>query len=212
MDFQYALVNSPGSCTVGVENADGEDGLQIAWNDVGYLHSDLAIHFNPAQALSWVTCDPWYMRVMPGEIESVTVHFDAAGMQPGSYPGLLKIASNDRSAGEQTVALNMIISDLSGASVQLPHAPVLYGAVPNPFNPRTELQFSLPHAAHVSLHIYDLRGRHVRTLVNGWTDGGFQTVIWNGQNDQGQSVSSGRYSALLEVDGIAQSQSMTLVR
>ena len=133
-------------------------------------------------------------------------------MQPGSYPGLLKIASNDRFAGEQTIALNMIIPDLSGISAELPQAPMFYGAVPNPFNPRTELHFSLPNAAWVSLHIYDLRGRNISTLVNGWLAGGFQSVVWNGQDDKGQSVSSGRYFALLEVDGVPHSKSMTLVR
>jgi len=212
MDFQYALVNSPGSCTVGLETPDGSDGMQIVWNDAGYLHSGMAIHINPVQALSWVSCDPWYARIQPGAIETVNVHFDGVGLLPGSYPGLLKIASNDRIAGEQTVALNLIVIDPSSVSGELPHNPVFYGAVPNPFNPRTELRFTLPTEARVSLNVYDLRGRLVTTLVSGWMSGGPQSVVWNGQNDQGQSVSSGRYYARLEVDGIPHVKPMTLVR
>jgi len=212
IDFQYALVNSPGSCTVGIENTDGTDGLQVAWNDATYLHSDLAIHFSPVQALSWVSCDPWYARIEPGVIETVNVHFDAAGLLPGSYPGLLQIASNDRQAGEQTVALNLVVIDPSGISAELPRTLVFYGAVPNPFNPRTELRFMLPTEARVSLNIYDLRGRRINSLVSGWMSSGPQTVVWNGENDQGQAVSSGRYFARLEVDGITHVKSMTLVR
>jgi len=212
IDLQYALVNNPGSCTVGIENLDGTDGMQVAWNDAGYLHSGLAIHYNPVQALSWASCDPWYVRVEPGAIESIAVHFDGAGLAPGSYPGLLKIASNDRLAGEQTVALNLIVTDPSGVAGELPRTPVFYGAVPNPFNPRTELRFTLPGEAKVSLDVYDLRGRRITTLVNGLMSGGPQSVVWNGQNDQGQSVSSGRYYARLEVDGIPHVKPMTLVR
>ena len=49
---------------------------------------------------------------------------------------------------------------------------------PNPFNPTTTIQFSLPHQSHVKLEILDLLGRHVATLVHGIKEAGFHTVQW----------------------------------
>lgn len=64
---------------------------------------------------------------------------------------------------------------------------------PNPFNPTTTIRFSLPEAAHLSLEIFDVSGRLVRTLIDGNRSAGFQSVIWNGKDDSGQAVSTGVY-------------------
>ncbi|RMG29254.1 MAG: hypothetical protein D6732_17785, partial [Methanobacteriota archaeon] len=51
---------------------------------------------------------------------------------------------------------------------------------PNPFNPVTTIEFSLPHAARITLHVYDIAGRKVKTLVNGNLPAGNHTVKWDG--------------------------------
>ncbi len=65
--------------------------------------------------------------------------------------------------------------------------------VPNPFNPSTTIQFSLPQAGPVSLSIYDVNGRRVRTLVDGRADVGRHSVIWDGRDALGREVASGVY-------------------
>lgn len=64
---------------------------------------------------------------------------------------------------------------------------------PNPFNPATTIRYALPTASRVVLRIYDLLGREVRTLVDAVQSSGGQTVVWNGTDDRGKSVSSGIY-------------------
>jgi hypothetical protein len=65
---------------------------------------------------------------------------------------------------------------------------------PNPFNPETEIRFNtIPNSGHTEISIYNLRGRKIRTLVNEILPAGIQSVIWNGKNDEGSSVSSGIY-------------------
>jgi photosystem II stability/assembly factor-like uncharacterized protein len=64
---------------------------------------------------------------------------------------------------------------------------------PNPFNPRTVIRYQLPVASHVTLKIYDVVGREVKTLVNGMRDAGYESVEW----DAG-SVASGMYFYRLE--------------
>jgi len=89
------------------------------------------------------------------------------------------------------------ISDNKFPSLELPHAWALSQNYPNPFNPTTTISFKIPSEAgkkqHVNLTIYDLRGRHVKTLVDEEYKPGTHQVVWNGKNEQGQQVSSGIY-------------------
>jgi len=76
----------------------------------------------------------------------------------------------------------------------LPRQPVLYQNVPNPFNPVTEIRFDLSQGGRVSLLIYDVAGRLVRTLLDqDLSAGRNHTVVWNGLDDQNTKVASGVY-------------------
>lgn len=50
---------------------------------------------------------------------------------------------------------------------------------PNPFNPSTVIPYQLPESATVTLHIYNLLGQRVETLIDGQQSAGFHTVEWN---------------------------------
>jgi len=69
----------------------------------------------------------------------------------------------------------------------------LDAAYPNPSNPSTTIRYSLGENSEVSLIIYDILGRQVRTLVNEEMVSGKHNVVWNGINDRGTTVSSGVY-------------------
>lgn len=69
---------------------------------------------------------------------------------------------------------------------------------PNPFNSRTTIEFTLERRAHVTLAIYDLRGRHVATLVDGLRQVGRHTVGWDGMDGAGHALASGMYHARLQ--------------
>ena len=70
---------------------------------------------------------------------------------------------------------------------------VLKQNYPNPFNPTTNIDFSLKEDSFVSLNIYNVRGQKVKTLVTDEMQAGNHSVVWNGKNDSGKSVSSGIY-------------------
>ncbi len=72
---------------------------------------------------------------------------------------------------------------------------------PNPFNPTTNISFSLKDESYVEISIYNLKGQRVTSLVNGRLDSGNHTVVWNGDNVKGESVSSGIYFSKLKTDG-----------
>ena len=64
---------------------------------------------------------------------------------------------------------------------------------PNPFNPETRFQYNMPVDGVVSIKVYDILGKKIKTLVNQWKSAGVHNEIWNGQNDNNQVVSSGVY-------------------
>jgi len=88
---------------------------------------------------------------------------------------------------------------------------VLHNSYPNPFNPETNISFSLPAEQEVSLNIYNLKGQRVRELVNGQMVSGTYTIIWDGKNDGGKQVGSGLYFYKLRTDGREFSKKMLLL-
>ncbi len=84
---------------------------------------------------------------------------------------------------------------------------------PNPFNPLTLIEFSIPSGGRdVKLEIYDLRGRYICTIQEGFLVEGIYQRSWNGTDNRGRSVASGIYTCRLEGSGISKSIKMTLVR
>lgn len=97
----------------------------------------------------------------------------------------------------QVDSFNETVVDAPGAV----RAPQLAQNVPNPFNPFTRIQFSLPTATDVALRVFDVKGRLVRELVNGQRAAGWHQVIWDGNDEAGRGVASGNYFYRLSVDG-----------
>jgi hypothetical protein len=84
---------------------------------------------------------------------------------------------------------------------------------PNPFNPLTTIAYEVPaNAGVVSLDVYDLSGRHVRTLVHGRVPEGLRTVNWAGQDDSGRRVAAGVYLCALKTDQGMSVKKMALIK
>ncbi len=64
---------------------------------------------------------------------------------------------------------------------------------PNPFNPTTTINFSLPEDSDVELSIYNVKGQKVKTLTNEFLEKGLHSIEWNGKDTNNKSVSSGIY-------------------
>ena len=84
---------------------------------------------------------------------------------------------------------------------------VLQPAYPNPFNPETQLTFSMPEAGEVSLVIYDVQGREIVSLINGFQPAGIYQRTFDASE-----LSSGVYFACLKSEGFSQTRKMLLVK
>ncbi len=107
-----------------------------------------------------------------------------------------------------------------GGEENLPRGFRLEQNYPNPFNATTTLRYALPAVSHqqsaVSLKIYNLLGKEVRTLVSKRQRGGYYRVSWDERDGKGEKVGSGIYFYRLEVKGdrfkVTRTRKMLLLR
>jgi len=113
---------------------------------------------------------------------------------------------------------DMVIGDgfnSFGLSRKALPAPVEYSlsdAYPNTFNPTTTLSFSVPVEGHISLNVYDMAGRLVRTLVDSNLNMGYHNMEWNGLDNTGHTVSSGMYIYSLRGEGVSITKKMVMMK
>ena len=94
----------------------------------------------------------------------------------------------------------------------IPEELVLHDNFPNPFNEVTTIDYNLSKEASIKLAVYDLRGRHIKTLVNRRETEGFKTVRWNGRDENGKPKSSGIYLYKLSAGSFVESKKMILLK
>jgi hypothetical protein len=95
---------------------------------------------------------------------------------------------------------------------QLPTAFNLYNNYPNPFNPTTQIRYDLPEDARVSITIYDLMCRNIKSLVHSNQTAGYRSVRWDGTSDMGEGVSAGMYIYTIQAGEFRQTKKMILLK
>ncbi len=99
------------------------------------------------------------------------------------------------------------------ASVQaVPENYVLDQNRPNPFNPTTDINYSVPADGHVKIAVYNVLGEEVKSLVDGVQEAGSRTVTWDGTDQEGNRVDSGIYFYKLNAGGFTETRKMTLIK
>ncbi|MCD6501765.1 T9SS type A sorting domain-containing protein, partial [bacterium] len=95
----------------------------------------------------------------------------------------------------------------------LPSEFALRGALPNPFNATTRIEFDVPTEADVQIKIFDLQGRLVKKLVDGEVQAGVHSVVWDGRTDSGSEAASGVYFYKMSAgNSFNQSKRMMLIK
>jgi hypothetical protein len=97
-------------------------------------------------------------------------------------------------------------------SQTIPPVFALHTNYPNPFNPSTNISFSIPSPAKVKLTVYNVKGQKVKELINDTIDMGTHTVQWDGTDHRNRKVSSGLYFSHLEHEGKSKTIKMMLMK
>ena len=100
-----------------------------------------------------------------------------------------------------------ILDKLEGSSILIPDNFVLEQPYPNPFNPITTVKFGLPKDAEVSLRIYNLQGRMIEELTQGFKTAGYHSFQWDADN-----LASGVYFVNLITKDFVSTQKLMLLK
>jgi len=90
---------------------------------------------------------------------------------------------------------------VSGEHVIFNHNSNLFQNYPNPFNPETSISFSIPNDSEIELTIYNIKGQRIKTLTKDEFAKGTHSIIWSGDDEFNNPVSSGIYFYKLNVNG-----------
>jgi len=124
--------------------------------------------------------------------------YGATMFDPGTSPPIIVLDYGEIIATEPVEAV--------------PGAFALQQNYPNPFNPSTRISFTLNQAMDVQLVVYNLLGREIVSLREGYAKPGYNHVIWNGRSADGLEVPAGIYIARLNGSGHTQSIKMLLLK
>jgi len=123
------------------------------------------------------------------------------GFQTGTYGPLYAIQNGNAAAAAVDVMPPPSFAD------------ALMQNRPNPFNPETVIPFSLAATGRVTVRIYDVRGRLVRTVLDAVKPAGVHAARWNGSTETGTQSASGVYFYVITYpDGNTSAKKMTVLR
>ncbi|MFO7895610.1 MAG: C25 family cysteine peptidase, partial [Candidatus Cloacimonadales bacterium] len=112
----------------------------------------------------------------------------------------------------ESLPSNTATTEQTSADDIIPLSTELQGNYPNPFNPTTNISFSLHQASKVSLEIYNIKGQKVKNLVEREFAAGRHSVVWNGKDNNGRSVASGVYFYRMRAESFSALQKMMLIK
>ncbi len=122
-----------------------------------------------------------------------------------------KITALDHAGNESPAASPGTATGTKASTI--PTVFALHQNVPNPFNPATTIGYDVPPGGGVvTLRVYDVAGRLVRTLVDESQPAGQKTIHWTGTNDLGSRVASGMYFYRMTAPGFTETRKMVLLQ
>jgi hypothetical protein len=166
-----------------------------------------------ADTCDWLTSAPTSGIVPPDSTVAVEVCVDATGLPPAVYQCELTITSNDPDEPQVIVPVDMENDPTGIHDPTIPSRYALLGNYPNPFNPITSIRYDLPTPMRVTLKVYSISGRLIRTLIDGREqEPGAYSIRWDSRDERGRLASSGVYMCRLEADGEVLTRQMVLLK
>ncbi|NQV19603.1 MAG: T9SS type A sorting domain-containing protein [Armatimonadetes bacterium] len=104
------------------------------------------------------------------------------------------------------------IEQTSIENEEIPNTNFILSNHPNPFNPETTISYQLTADSKVNLKVFNIKGQKVKTLLSDQLPAGLHSVVWDGRDNNGISVSSGIYFYKLEVDDFREVRKMILLK
>jgi hypothetical protein len=201
-DFTLQAVDPPTVAVVhpdGGESFQGGDAVEIRWTMAGVCAAVdssqvfYSLTSNGGGAV-WVYAGSAVGADTTLAWTAPSAASDSAQVRVVVFDALTNSASDDSDAYFTITTSTTGLADAFQGATR----PVLLQNAPNPFGAGTRFSFYLPEEAAISLRVFDISGRAVRTVMNGMVGAGLHEEFWDGRTDQGRDAVHGMYFYVLE--------------
>ena len=155
---------------IGISKSSWQNGL-VNWTNQG----SAAICIDESPYLVW---DDWEANHRDLYISDISGHV---------------VYKESVASGIPSNIVDIISGYLNVQGESLPDRFLLKQNYPNPFNGRTTIEYLIPSASNILFKIYDMSGKEIKILHNGYHNSGRATIIWDGKDKNSQLVASGIY-------------------
>ena len=194
------------------EDYNGMDGYYEELDDFGgHSHGDYGYHHHAFSSSATQSQGP--------DTYTYTQNFLQRGAFKGKIneiPGFLEVSTNQLMNNEikryvgasGTSQLSIGGNSSNGFPVRF----TSYPNFPNPFNPTTQIRYDLPKENIVTITIYDVLGRKIRTLMNINQTAGYHSIHWDAKNDIGEDIAAGMYIYTIQTGEFRATKKMVLLK
>ena len=177
LTYEELIVSNPGSDVLFFEI------------EVNYLSGD-----------SWILLDTTYMYSLEaGESNNISVPISSTGLTNTTV--IAELIFENNAGPDVIVPVTMIVNDSLSVALEIISEITQISNHPNPFNPSTTIKFSIQNDSNVELTIFNIRGQKIKTFAQNEFTKGSHSLIWNGDDESNNPVSSGIYYYKLKING-----------
>jgi len=155
-----------------------------------------------------------------GDFQITSTNLPEGWILQAENGNIIMVSLDGSSVGQEVVleytgelmVINALVAGWNGNGILADTAPIpeaftLEPAYPNPFNPKTQIQYSVPYTSDVQINVFNMRGQMVAELANGQVETGIHSAIWNAEE-----VVSGMYLIRIKAGEYTQSQKVMLLK
>ena len=215
MDAKLTFYLTANGIAVEIESDKKVKGVQMELNDLrsiipqgSEMNSifDQALYYQNNEFLRMLSYDGAAIPIEPGQFLLANIPFNLYDPQSIVVENIIVADENNNAMPKVEIEIRY-----DGAP-GVPLDYLLSQNFPNPFNPSTSVQFSIPVEGFVNIKVYDMLGQEVADLFSGNAQAGTYTLNWNGKDNSGNNVSSGSYIYKMTAGDFVQSKKMTFLK
>lgn len=197
----FSIDNLAPETPQGLELVYMDDGIGLSW----YPCESLDLDFYQLERSTYLSFDDFELI----EVDNPQFFDSEYDVNQTIYYRVYAIDNNGNSSDYSVIVSTDMLNIVDEL---LPVSYSLYQNYPNPFNPITTISYDLPIDSDINLIIYDINGRIVKSLYNGYQPAGSRSIIWDATNNLGDPVSSGMYLYSIQSKGFNKTRKMLFLK
>lgn len=203
----YNIDNVPPSTPIITSTLVQQNQIIIKWDDVSDVDLD---HYNIYRSKIG--------NFTPDDTNRISIvdkayhdYYDKYSVEPNTsyFYRMTAVDTANNESGFSNEASVITLSTLEDNSI---NEFILYQNEPNPFNPYTNINYTIPYDSQVTISIYNILGKEISTIVNGYKSKGNYSIKWNGKDSSGNLVQDGIYFYTLKAQDFSKTNKMILLK